>query len=431
MEKSWDAIKELFLYCINYFLPKELSSSDKREYQVAILSIFITFITTLFYAPYCYLLGMPVMAFACIITPPVCLLASYTIKFFDQKVVATNFVCLSIFITILMAYYAGGMGSSPPIVWFFVFPVVAVILVGARHGIFWTLTSLFGLTIAEIWRFSTGHAFSEFTPVVEFYTNMVNIIIGSIILFVFVAYALKSKSDAIALSEDVSRDRQKILSILFHDISNLLHVAFFKTSPMLYEKYTKNNTFDKEMAKVHKSLQMMSELIKYVKELESFKSGKRKMSIERVHVEEVLQDVEFVFKDKLLKKDLTLEIDVREDIYVEANKSAIFNNVLNNFVSNAIKFSPPNSTIRIKVEESKDFVDLSISDSGIGMPQTIIDNLFEFDKKTSRKGTNGEPGSGFGMPIAKSAIELFGGKLAVESKENVGTTFKVTLKKSH
>jgi signal transduction histidine kinase len=77
---------------------------------------------------------------------------------------------------------------------------------------------------------------------------------------------------------------------------------------------------------------------------------------------------------------------------------------------------------------------ITIKDSGIGMPDEIRHNVFKKDKQTSRIGTEGEKGTGFGMPLVKNYMEHFGGKIKVESKDiesfpdDHGTTFTIYFK---
>jgi signal transduction histidine kinase len=68
---------------------------------------------------------------------------------------------------------------------------------------------------------------------------------------------------------------------------------------------------------------------------------------------------------------------------------------------------------------------LSIVDQGIGIPAEILENLFSLSKKTSRPGTEGESGTGFGMPLVYATMKAYGGRIEIESAENQGTTFKL------
>ena len=108
--------------------------------------------------------------------------------------------------------------------------------------------------------------------------------------------------------------------------------------------------------------------------------------------------------------------------------------VINNVVSNAIKFSRPKSEITVQSQALDKFTVISVSDEGIGIPKAILDSLFAMNKSTSRPGTKGEKGTGFGMPLVKKYMELFGGDIIVDSKcqedfpQDSGKTIKLKFK---
>jgi signal transduction histidine kinase len=120
--------------------------------------------------------------------------------------------------------------------------------------------------------------------------------------------------------------------------------------------------------------------------------------------------------------------------FVLAEPVIFANQVFNNLISNAIKFSYPGSAIIVKISPESDTTAIAISDQGIGMPAELVARLFDLEAKTTRPGTNGEPGTGFGMRTAKNFIDLFGGRLEIESRPeggpmaDHGTTVSVFLK---
>lgn len=97
--------------------------------------------------------------------------------------------------------------------------------------------------------------------------------------------------------------------------------------------------------------------------------------------------------------------------------------VIRNLLSNASKFSTKNDKIIFNATVENDEVILSVKDSGIGIPEKIIDKLFVIGEKTSRKGTDDEPSSGLGLILCKEFVEKNNGKIWVESKEGIGSTF--------
>jgi len=126
-------------------------------------------------------------------------------------------------------------------------------------------------------------------------------------------------------------------------------------------------------------------------------------------------------------KDITFNIEIPDDLAVFADENML-NGIFQNLVNNAVKFTPKGGNICISAKPGiDDQIEISIKDSGIGMNQNMINNLFRLDENTSRKGTEGETSTGLGLIICKDFIEKHGGKLWVESIEGKGSTFYFTL----
>lgn len=99
-----------------------------------------------------------------------------------------------------------------------------------------------------------------------------------------------------------------------------------------------------------------------------------------------------------------------------------------NLISNAYKFTPRGGTIDISTWINPDnSVAITIKGSGIGMSETMIQNLFSLSEKTNRKGTEDENSSGLGLLLVKEYIDLHGGTISVNSTEGKGSTFTVTI----
>jgi len=102
--------------------------------------------------------------------------------------------------------------------------------------------------------------------------------------------------------------------------------------------------------------------------------------------------------------------------------------ILRNLASNSIKFTPKEGKIVIAAKPlDNDWVEISVKDSGIGMKEEMVGNLFQVVINTTRKGTNNEPSTGLGLIICKEFVEKHGGKLRVESEEGKGSAFNFTL----
>ena len=110
----------------------------------------------------------------------------------------------------------------------------------------------------------------------------------------------------------------------------------------------------------------------------------------------------------------------------------MFDTILRNLVSNAIKFSPSDARVIISaLSNEKDVIEVKVEDTGIGMSSEMSGKLFVLDQQTSRKGTNGEPSTGLGLLLCKEFIEKNGGKISVRSEVGKGSIFSFTVMQFH
>jgi len=126
-------------------------------------------------------------------------------------------------------------------------------------------------------------------------------------------------------------------------------------------------------------------------------------------------------------KDIVITNDIMVGLKVLADRNMI-QTIIRNLISNAMKFTPKGGKVIItaKVSDNKR-IEIAIQDSGIGMSQALIGNLFRIDLKTNRLGTENEPSSGLGLLLCKEFIEKQGGKIWVESEVGKGSTFTFSI----
>jgi two-component system sensor histidine kinase VicK len=113
-------------------------------------------------------------------------------------------------------------------------------------------------------------------------------------------------------------------------------------------------------------------------------------------------------------------------VYASVNKDK-FTRVLENLLSNAVKFTDPGGQVTLSLKKEGPRVRLQISDTGIGIPAGLQPSIFNMFTKASREGTQGETTTGLGLYIVKQIVEMHGGRIWVESQENVGTSFFIEL----
>ena len=171
------------------------------------------------------------------------------------------------------------------------------------------------------------------------------------------------------------------------------------------------------LEKVERAIDVATGIIDNTRELATFESMKKKIFLTNVSIKECLDVVQFIFESKLKDKNISLNISFPEndDEFVLAETQSLTNSVLSNIISNAIKFSHQDSSIDVIVNHSGDFVEVKISDQGVGMPEEFRKQLFDADNPRSTQGTFNESGIGFGMPIMKNYMDLYGGSVFVKS----------------
>lgn len=126
------------------------------------------------------------------------------------------------------------------------------------------------------------------------------------------------------------------------------------------------------------------------------------------------------------QKQITIENKIRADIMIYADYQMI-SVVIRNLISNAIKFTHKNGSIAISCDLADNQITVKVSDSGIGIPKDIIDQLFSLNKSTRRNGTDKEFGSGLGLILCKEFINTHQGYIGVESSSEKGSVFAFTI----
>ncbi len=135
----------------------------------------------------------------------------------------------------------------------------------------------------------------------------------------------------------------------------------------------------------------------------------------------MLQSEDYVGKNYIIKREL-----MEEEVWVEIDQDKLIQ-VIDNIMNNAIKYSPDGGTIYVRLMSTHNQLVLSIQDQGLGIPQESIPHLFDRFYRVDKARSRAQGGSGLGLSIAKEEIELHNGKIWVNSIENKGTTFFISL----
>lgn len=209
----------------------------------------------------------------------------------------------------------------------------------------------------------------------------------------------------------------ELLHILCHDLANPIGnsktiLEFIKKRPEL------TDTMLDSCILANQTAMSIIDLVRTLRQLEETNQG---LQLETLNLKSLIEESQQTLRNQFNQKNIQLCTDIPEEITVKVEKTSFNNSVINNLLSNAIKFSFPGQTIEIKGRKVAGKVHLVIKDYGIGMPTRILEDLFDISKKTSRQGTAGEIGTGFGMPLVQKFMKTYGGEIKVCSTQKTET----------
>jgi two-component system sensor histidine kinase/response regulator len=154
-------------------------------------------------------------------------------------------------------------------------------------------------------------------------------------------------------------------------------------------------------------------------------TGRLNVVYQDFDLNEVIPGVVDIFKMIAETKNIELKyMGSGEPLKVHADNDML-KTVIRNFMSNAIKFSPENSSIEVSSTKEGDFARVSVRDHGVGIAADRLGNVFSDGSTTN--GTIGEEGSGLGLQLCANFAHKIGGDVSVESTEGEGSTFSVTI----
>ncbi len=232
------------------------------------------------------------------------------------------------------------------------------------------------------------------------------------------------------LLEEENAKKEKFFSVISHDLKNPVS-AIISFSDLLIENY--DNYDDKKRKYLLNYLNessnrldnLMDKIIKWIKaQRMSFIPEKEKFDIK-----EVIETSINITKIKASNKKIKINNNVKDNTIVFADKNNI-ELVVRNIILNGIKFSNSNSNIEINSSVLDNYIQISITDFGIGISKYTLNKLFMIGEQTTAEGTAGEIGTGLSLIICKEYIVKNGGEIWVESTVNKGSTFYLKIPKS-
>ena len=222
-------------------------------------------------------------------------------------------------------------------------------------------------------------------------------------------------------------NRDKMYSVIAHDLRSpmasirmVLNLVVASASPETVgeEIYNLLDQANRESEEVH---DLLDNLLKWTKS----QTGRLNVVKQELELNDIIPGVVEIFDTIAATKHIKLELKSESDsLKVEADNDML-KTVVRNFLSNAIKFSPADSTIEIAMTKENEFAKVSVRDHGVGIASDRLGSIFH--KGETTYGTGGEEGSGLGLQLCQDFARKNGGDCTVESVEGQGSTFSVLI----
>ena len=189
------------------------------------------------------------------------------------------------------------------------------------------------------------------------------------------------------------------------------------------------NSYNKYYGTIKQNCYRLLRLVNNLVDITKIDSGFMKLNFINYEIVSLVEDITLSIVPYVESKNITVLFDTYvEELVIKCDPESL-ERVILNLLSNAVKFSNENGNITVLLDANKDFVIIKVKDDGIGIAPEVSDYVFERFAQEDKSFNRKKEGSGIGLSLVKSLVEMHKGKITVESKENEGSKFTITLPK--
>ena len=272
-----------------------------------------------------------------------------------------------------------------------------------------------------VWRRETG----EFKPEV---VNLLQTFATQSVLAIQNARLFREIEDKSSQIEAANRHKSEFLANMSHELRTPLN-AIIGFSEVLQEKLfgDLNEKQAEYTDDILTSGQHLLSLINEILDLSKVEAGRMDLELAPFDLPLAIENARTFVRERAVKHGITLDIDVDDRLGEYVGDERKIKQILLNLLSNAVKFTPEGGRISITANKTENGAEISISDTGIGIPPAEQPTIFEEFRQVGGDYAHKKEGTGLGLTLAKKFVELHGGKIWVESEVGKGSTFGFTL----
>lgn len=227
--------------------------------------------------------------------------------------------------------------------------------------------------------------------------------------------------------KELNATKDKFFSIIGHDLRNPLNAL------LGFSELISGNSRDYTSEEIQRYSKIINEaaknihlLIENLLEWSRSQAGNIDYQPEKIDLMSMIAEIFKVSEIHADKKGVDLVSEIPGDVSVTADRN-LLSTILRNLINNAVKFTSNGGQVRIFCEQKEGEITISVEDTGIGMSEKQLDNLFRLDSNVTMPGTSEEKGTGLGLILCKEFVEMHNGRIWATSKPKEGSTFSFTL----
>lgn len=226
-----------------------------------------------------------------------------------------------------------------------------------------------------------------------------------------------------------NQNRGEFIAQVSHELKTPLNVLAMYSEALLGEDGNSESFRIEGLNVIHDEVERLSTLINNMLAISRFELGGIQMNRQRVRIGELLENAFKNITQSGRDRDLEYEIDLPREMNALNVDKELLRIAVNNLLTNAIKYNKPNGTVTLTAQEFDDAIEISVSDTGVGISpddqQKIFDKFYRADDDKVRE----QAGHGLGLSLVQQIVHFHHGKLSVESEHGKGSTFTIRLEK--
>ncbi|MEM9327303.1 MAG: HAMP domain-containing sensor histidine kinase [Bacteroidota bacterium] len=440
----------------NYFLPRgtKQAADDPRDQSIFVSVLLISAIADLLGIPLAVQIEAPTIVWVLLANGLICIGLAFLYRAgFDKHIIGHIFIAQHAISFCIQAWAQGGL-ISPANAAFFLLPAVAMLTLGKRSATFWLIASVMVIAGFYIYEGANGSP-PGVDPSVRSYLFFSAIITTNITIFIILLVYENSKNKAIREAKQrhdkIERQNQQIqmqneklielhqevfeqkklrdrfFAIIAHDLRG--SVTSFKAISDVIAIHVENQEFDslnEMMPDVDQTTQQLVRLLDNLLNWASQELREIPYHPEKVDLWKMISDLIEGLRALAVSKSVQITNEVEKELTLWADFNTTFT-IFRNLIHNALKFTNAGGLIKVATFSRDGEVDITVTDTGIGMSPETLKTLFNLEDRSSTYGTQGEKGIGLGLRLVEEFTKLNNGRVTVESAPGVGTTFKITL----